>query len=104
MFLLSALSISMCLYLLTGVFGYLTFDEVYSTYHFPSDILSAHYGHGNGPIITVPPTQCNLLITVPIICAMPLTVQPCRDALYQLIWKDGYAPRRWHVGIVTGGR
>jgi amino acid permease len=52
-FLLTALSLAMSLYLLTGIFGYLTFDERYSTFHFPSQILSAHYGHGNGLIITV---------------------------------------------------
>jgi hypothetical protein len=35
---------------------------------------------------------------------MPLTVQPCRDALYSLIWKDGFAPLKWHVSIVCGER
>jgi len=94
----------MLLYLLTGSFGYLTFDQRYSTFHFPSQILSAHYGQGNGPIIAVKARQCDLLIAVPIVCAMPLTVQPCRDALYSLIWKDGVAPLKWHVTIVCGER
>ena len=94
--------LALLLYILTGSFGYLTFASQYSTYSFPSQILDAKYGHGNAPIILVLSTQCDFLISVPIVCAMPLTVQPCRDSLYSMVWKDRPVPKLWHVGIVSG--
>lgn len=41
------------MYLVVGIFGYLSFYHVYSVSDFPQLILQAHYGYGNAQVIIV---------------------------------------------------
>lgn len=41
------------MYLVVGIFGYLSFYHVYSVSDFPQLILQAHYGFGNPQVIIV---------------------------------------------------
>lgn len=41
------------MYLLVGIFGYLSFYHKYSVSDFPQLILQAHYGFGNVQVIIV---------------------------------------------------
>lgn len=52
-FISRSLMIALSLYLLIGIFGYLTFYNEYSTVNFPGEILKADYEEGNVPIIIV---------------------------------------------------
>ena len=92
-FVFCALAVALLLYLLAGV---------YSTHSFPSQVLEADYGQNNVAIIMVRSTQCDLLVAVPVVCAMPLMLQPCRDSLCSMIWKKRRVSKLWHTAIVAG--
>jgi len=54
-FLFRGLLVVLFMYLLVGIFGYLTFYHTYSVSDFPQVILQAHYGFGNVQVILVIP-------------------------------------------------
>mmetsp|Transcript_16842 Transcript_16842/g.16719 ORF Transcript_16842/g.16719 Transcript_16842/m.16719 type:complete len:178 (-) Transcript_16842:26-559(-) len=87
----------MIIYIIVGVFGFLTF---YKEYHgldnFPSNILSAKYPHGNAPVII---SSFTMFITV--LCGAPLLMHPCRDATLSLVYKGKEYPRSRYLILVT---
>lgn len=92
----------LAMYLVVGIFGYLTFYKKYGVSDFPQLILQAHYGHGNVAVILVLSTQAIFSISITALCGTPLLVYPCRDATYSALgWSKATLTRTRHYMIVS---
>mmetsp|Transcript_25247 Transcript_25247/g.24862 ORF Transcript_25247/g.24862 Transcript_25247/m.24862 type:complete len:235 (+) Transcript_25247:667-1371(+) len=87
----------MIIYVLVGVFGYLTFyDEKGDYENFPKIILSANYREGSAGVIVG-----TITMFITLLCGCPMLLHPCRNATLSLIFKDKPAPRTEFLALAT---
>ncbi|OMJ86424.1 hypothetical protein SteCoe_12087 [Stentor coeruleus] len=95
-FLSRGLIIVLFLYLIVGIFGFLTF---YKEYHpitdFPTQILQAKYHNGDVPIIIA-----SMAIAITVLCGTPLLVHPCRDATLSILYQRRPTKKQYFL-VVT---
>ena len=101
-FLSRGLIMVLLLYLLVGIFGYLTF---YNDYHnetkFPAQILQCKYSSGNIPIIIVSYKQASIAISITVLCGTPLLVHPCRDATLSLLYERRPTKKQYFIVVTS---
>ncbi|OMJ74585.1 hypothetical protein SteCoe_26442 [Stentor coeruleus] len=96
-FLLRGLLMVFVLYLIVGIFGFLTFyDKYHPITNFPVQILEADYGEDNIPIIIA-----SIAIAITLICGTPLVFQPCRIATLSILFQKEPTKKQYFF-IVTG--
>jgi len=78
-----ALILTLILYLLASMFGFLTFYKEYegSLTDFPDEILNGKYEDGNTVITVATFAVCGTLLF-----SAPLNIFPCRNSFYTFFW------------------
>jgi sodium-coupled neutral amino acid transporter 11 len=95
-FLMRGLGIVLVLYLLVGIFGFLTFYPEYTGQHFPGQILTAAYNPEDSSVIIA-----LLSVSVCVITGTPLCFYPLREALYSLLWPDCHISNSKHFVVTS---